>query len=770
MRWKNASFATAIMLAAAGPACAQTVVQYDFDIEQGSRAQVIQSIGARTGALVSFTNPQDEALQQDAGPIRGKLTLVQALGQALAGSGWFVEAAGNNQVRIARADGNSSDIIVTARQPNERKDDSNLLTRTDTPLKDTPGTIVSVTQEILRSQNVTSLEEATRNLPGASFVGGVPTQIGTRGGFTEGASFTNGLRNSSLGSNAPTIDVEAIELLKGPSSIISGTAVAGGLVNIVPKTATGTSQPEVSFGGGSKRYIRGSFDIGGAISEEARLFWRVVGLSEYADRRNEGGNGPHARSAALILGYRDNGWKIDAQTQIYNNRTVYGRPYFYDGDSRSIVATTFVDNSDASYETQSLSQNLRVEKDLMTSERFSLRARTNARYQEAEVDSQNVNFGAVLVLPPFGRQNYVLLNSVHSSSRQVSLSADIYAKLVTGGVQQQLIAAFDFSGEKLDALTGIGVALFPLQPIPPLVPVPTAAGPGIAAQRVTRNNYGVVIQDQITWGPLHALIGLRNSWFTNRSAPQPTYQQTVEKLTPSGGLVLNATPWASIYYSYQKGLTPPQPLLRLASGEPLQPIITTGHEAGIKLELLNARLSVTANYFHRAASYMTLPDPLRPNFSILAPGQKAEGFEITQVGKITPTLYVQSGFTYARPASAMPLIGTPRYTGNVWLLKNFKVSDSGVIDIGFGGNFQTDINVSQLNLLTGQSSFPQLPRDYARLDATLGYRWGAYRLNLAVNNLTDRFNLETPLVGANLFRATGRDVRLVFTANLAGKR
>ena len=761
MRW-NRTFVAALMVGVAQQVSAQTVTRYDFNIPAGPRSQVIQSIAQSTGSAVSFANPRDKGLSDIVGPIQGKMSESEALSRALAGSSWYVEAAGNNQVRIALSGANSSDIIVTGRRQGLKKEDSSLLTRTDTPLKDTPGTIVSVTQEVLRSQNTTSIDEATRNLPGISFIPGSPSQISSRGGSTEGASFTNGLRNSSLGGSAPTIDVEAIEVLKGPSSIITGTAVAGGLLNIVPKTATGTSPPQIDLGVGSETYLRADADVGGAISESNRLYWRVVGLAEHANRQNEGGNDPHAYSAALLLGYRDHGWKIDSETQYYDTKTVYGRLYANDDATKSVVPLSFIDNSGAYFRDRSVAQNLRVEKDLLTSEAFSLRLRFNGRYQHADEDISTISNGGVLTFPGLGTNNFVTLTGQNAKSNQLSLSTDLYAKITTGAVQQQLIAAFDFSGERLNVLTSGGAALYPLQPVPPLVDIPDSSTAGVFAQRITRNNYGAVIQDQITWGRLHALASLRRSWYTT-TTDVPASQQNISMWLPSGGIVYSATDWLSIYYSYQKGLTPPQPLLRIYPGEPFPPSVTTGHEAGVKLELLDGRLSVTADYFRRSASNIALTDPLHPGFSVVGPPQKAEGFEVSEIGKLSPSLFVQSGFTYAKSSNSTPLIGAPRYTANLWLLKNFKLGDSDKLDLGFGGNWQSKTNVTELNLLTGGQTYPRLYRDYLRFDAAIGYTHGPYKLNLTVNNLFNRFNLYTPLIATNLFRATGRDVRLVFT-------
>ncbi|WP_167706782.1 TonB-dependent receptor plug domain-containing protein [Sphingobium fuliginis] len=188
----------ALAVCGAQQAYGQTVTRYDFDVAAGPRRQVIQTIAGIAGADVSFADAADKGLDQVVGPVRGNLTLAKALREALAGSKWFVETAGNGQVRIARSGGNA-DIIVTGRRDPLRKEDSNLLTRSDTPLKDTPGTIVSVTQSVLATQNTTSLNEAIRNLPGVTYTPGPPSQISSRGDSTRGASFTNGLRNSIAG-------------------------------------------------------------------------------------------------------------------------------------------------------------------------------------------------------------------------------------------------------------------------------------------------------------------------------------------------------------------------------------------------------------------------------------------------------------------------------------------------------------------------------------------------------------------------------------------
>ncbi|EZP50025.1 TonB-dependent receptor [Sphingomonas sp. RIT328] len=778
MRWGASYAAVALVLGGVEQASAQTVARYQFDIPASVRAAAIQAVAHAAGADVSFAEPGDASLHEPIKAIRGKLTLAQALRQALAGSDWYVETAGNGQIRIARRGGNSSDIIVTGVRDAIRKEDSNLLTRSDTPLKDTPGTIVSVTQEVLASQNTTSVSEALRNLPGVTYTPGPPSQVGSRGDTTQGASFTSGLRNSAVGGDAPTIDVESIEVLKGPSSVLTGTAVAGGLVNFNPKRALGISDQQFDIGGGSNRYTRGSVDVGGAISEEDRLYWRLVGLAEHADRQNNGGRSPHSYVAGAIFAYRDHGWKIDASSQFYDTRIVYGKLFYDDLATNTVKPVTAFSNENDYYRVKSLAQNLSVERDLASSDHFTLRLRSRLRYQYAEQTLQNLLYQGKnnIGLPQL--QDTISGNASFSKNKQFSSSTDIYAKLATGPVTQQIIVAFDYAWQNADQLARSTNTFVPLQPAPVLATLPDSTTFGRNTLLASRKDYGVVVQDQIAWGPLHALLSLRQTWFDLDSRQQfiftPTIinnngEQRISKLLPTGGLVLSATDWASIYYTYQKAITPPRLNVLVAAGVPFPPSISTGHEAGVKLELFDGRMSLTADYFRKSSNNQPFFNPANPAFSLIGPGQKSEGFEINQSGKITPTLFLQSGFAYATSRIDVPLISAPKYQANAWLLKSFKVGD-GEIDVGAGGNYQKGVNLVLTNFTTGVTTYPAFPQDYLRFDAAIGYKTGPLKLNLTVNNLFDRFNILTPLVANNLYQGVGREFRLVLTTALPRSR
>ena len=63
------------------------------------------------------------------------------------------------------------ELVVTGEQDGYRVPNTSVGTRTDTPLRDIPQTIQVIPQEVLRDQNVTRLQDATRNVAGASQFG-----------------------------------------------------------------------------------------------------------------------------------------------------------------------------------------------------------------------------------------------------------------------------------------------------------------------------------------------------------------------------------------------------------------------------------------------------------------------------------------------------------------------------------------------------------------------------------------------------------------------
>ncbi|UYC14625.1 TonB-dependent siderophore receptor [Xanthomonas campestris pv. phormiicola] len=166
-------------------------------------------------------------------------------------------------------------------------------TKTDTPLAETAQSVSVIAAEELDARGVQNLNEATRYnagvLPESSGMDNRVDDLYIRG-FDAGSWGNNvmldGLRAPSNGSDSwnrvsfNTWNLERVEVLKGPSSVLYGQLAPGGMVNQISKTPTPDQEQVLRLQVDANGRAQSAFDIGGASAGQG-LPWRLVGL--YAD-------------------------------------------------------------------------------------------------------------------------------------------------------------------------------------------------------------------------------------------------------------------------------------------------------------------------------------------------------------------------------------------------------------------------------------------------------------------------------------------------------
>ncbi|MCX7056491.1 MAG: TonB-dependent siderophore receptor [Proteobacteria bacterium] len=118
------------------------------------------------------------------------------------------------------------------------RSDSSTATKIDIPLIETPASIQVVTRQMLQDQKALTFDQALVNVAGVRASNtGWEENIYLRG-FPTSTYFRDGFRiddPSGLGGTATLSNVESIEVLKGPASILYGRVEPGGIVNIITK-------------------------------------------------------------------------------------------------------------------------------------------------------------------------------------------------------------------------------------------------------------------------------------------------------------------------------------------------------------------------------------------------------------------------------------------------------------------------------------------------------------------------------------------------------
>jgi vitamin B12 transporter len=170
-------------------------------------------------------------------------------------------------------------VVGTAEQNGPAEPSVVTPTRTEMPASRFGGTVRVITSEEIRQSNETTVSELLRRVPGVDVV-----QSGPQGGLT--SVFLRGANSQHTKvlmdgiplndpSNASRLfdfgnmlldNVEQIEVLQGPQSILYGSDAIGGVINIVTKRGEGPMRVGVSAMGGSLGTHREQARIQGGTS------------------------------------------------------------------------------------------------------------------------------------------------------------------------------------------------------------------------------------------------------------------------------------------------------------------------------------------------------------------------------------------------------------------------------------------------------------------------------------------------------------------------
>ncbi|QYO63277.1 TonB-dependent receptor plug domain-containing protein [Leptolyngbya sp. 7M] len=173
-------------------------------------------------------------------------------------------------------------VVVTGEQeegyyvPN-----TSLGTRTDTPLRDIPQSIQIVPRQVLEDRQVRTIIEGLENVSGvysaSNFAGG--RDYFTIRGFDAFNVLVNGLPDPQITNDGGFLNVERLEVLRGPASVLygdSGLSSIGGTVNYVTRQPLSEPFYEVSATIGSYNDYQGTIDLSGPLNDSRTALYRFI--------------------------------------------------------------------------------------------------------------------------------------------------------------------------------------------------------------------------------------------------------------------------------------------------------------------------------------------------------------------------------------------------------------------------------------------------------------------------------------------------------------
>lgn len=616
-------------------------------------------------------------------------------------------------------------------------------TKIEAPLRDIPQTVNVVPQSLLRDQAVHSMQDVLKSVPGIglSHGDGQRDQVTIRGFSALGDQFIDGMRDDAMYFRDLS-NIEQVEVIKGPASVLYGRGSSGGLINRISKKP-GIDKNEVGLTVGSWGQRRGEFDVARDFSDSGVAF-RVTGAVERADSYRDQqflDREAFAPSLSIKLGADT---KLLVQGEYVSDRRVtdFGIPA-YRGLPVDVAPGTYYGAADAKNFDYSESQVSAFGFTLDHRFNSALSIRNAFRHYNYSLDRNNTLVGSVneaALTASLNRSN------VRREEDGYFNQTELVQKTTLAGMPHQLLYGVEFGKQDKDQLfrTQNNIATVSLfNPVAPVVPFNVTAAP-------STDNLGILttasayVQDLVTltekW---KALAGVRYDNFEQetreRRVGQSNLSRTDRAWSPRAGLVYQPNQAQSYYASFSKSFQPSAESLPLAANNAqIEPEETTNKEVGAKFDFLDGKASATASLFRLERTNIKSTDPAT-NRLIPIGVQRTDGLELTFTGELPHGWQVWSGYAYldARVTSSIARDAgqavqgkqatlTPKHSANLWLTKAL----GGGFGAGGGVNYVADRFANPGNTIT-------LP-SYVTFDAMAYYRVAGLDLQLNVINLFDR--------------------------------
>jgi catecholate siderophore receptor len=218
-----------------------------------------------------FTSPEQLMSVSNAAALRALLFASSAAGLMCAAPAMAAEAP----TAPVAADPQDSTNLGTIDVNGQRTRREPMSAEFVAPLVDTPRSVTVIPQQVIEQIGATSLQDLLRTSPGITFGAGEGGQPLADRPFIRGQAsgnniFVDGIRDTG-GQQREIFNLEQVEIIKGPDSVYSGRGSGGGSINLGSKQPRLTDFTNVSLGGGTDSYWRGTIDQNWRIAENSAL-------------------------------------------------------------------------------------------------------------------------------------------------------------------------------------------------------------------------------------------------------------------------------------------------------------------------------------------------------------------------------------------------------------------------------------------------------------------------------------------------------------------
>ncbi|MBT1704750.1 TonB-dependent receptor [Chryseosolibacter indicus] len=655
------------------------------------------------------------------------------------------------------------------------------------PLKniENPQVYNLVTSDLFRQQAITNFDDALKNVPGISKLwestgraSGDGSSYYTLRGFEAQATIINGLPGLTSGSLDP-VNIERIEVIKGPSSTLFGSSLIsyGGLINTV------TKKPYAGFGG-EIGYMAGSFglnrvtaDINAPLKEDAVTL--RVNTAYHTENSFQDAGFRNSFFISPTLAFKANERLSFLLVTEFMQEEKTNTPMLFLGRETPLQYSDLKDlnyNKDLSLTNNDLS---------IKNPRYNLQAQMNYKLSDSWTSQTVLSRG---VAKSDGYYSYLYDNQ--NGNRDFALwISDQQSQFVTTDIQQNFIGDLKIGNLRNRVVVGLDYFHRNLinnstgytrvhnvnaqgqinyinprdgQLLPPTYLTKQGVDNLLAALPFSGSNskdaqYSVYVSDVLNITPqLLAMASLRVDYFDAEASittDKDDYDQTT--LSPKFGLIYQIIPdKVSAFANYMNGFK------NIAAAElydtegertgvfrTFKPEHANQMEFGVKSNLLSDKVVATISYYDINVSDVVSSDPANIFNSLQRGGEiESKGFEVDVNASPVEGLNFIVGYSYndskvikGDEASVWletgkrPISAGAKNLVNAWATYTFKSGPVNGLGIGFGGNYIDELPILD-SKTTGRFTLPA----YTIINGSLFYNTNAMRISFNINNITDK--------------------------------
>lgn len=705
---------------AAEASSAATQAHYSFAINAQPLPQALSAFSRVTGLSLVYSDDAPYSLQAPA--VRGEMSAEQALSRLLQGSGYTFRRADERTLTLQRVstegalnlDATNIDGNTQAAQSYQPPPTSKIM-RSEAPLLEIPQAIAVVPQQVLQDQQPRNLDDALVNVSGitqANTLGSTMDAVMKRGfgDNRDGSILRDGMRTIQ-GRNF-TANVERVEVLKGPASMLYGILDPGGVINLISKKPQlqqyNAITARASTYGDGKNGSGGQLDTTGAIGD-TDLAYRLVADYDDADYWRNFGNSREKTIAPSLAWFGDD-TTVNVSWEHREYVTPFDRGTILNPDTKKPLAIPRERRLDEPYNKTEGRSDLAI---------FDIEHRLNDEWKTHFAYSYNrdrYDDYQARVTGFVGTDRTRLVRRLDGTRGAVSTehfgTLDLSGDLELGGYRHEVLTGVDHEYRKIfrsDLLRQTTTVRFNTQnPVYGQVPVPTTVTATDSDQTDKVYSQSAFIQDSIHLNEQWILVaGARYQLYDQLAGRGRPFNKNTDingqNWLPRVGVVYQWNEVFSLYGGYSESFKPSSTIAPLSGGvslNGLEPEEGKSWEVGAKLDM-PGRITGTLALFNidkenvQVTETLNAGTPQAELVSRAAGAVTSRGIELDITGQVTDQIsligtyaYLDAWVTKDPALKGNDLVNVARNTGSLFGVYDFgQVLGGDRLRIGTGARY-----------------------------------------------------------------------------------